>query len=446
MTPKIVTEGQARAIAEKVLNAATAPVTFVTVTSNVSGYSRFARNEISAAGDTQSYTLQITSNFDGNNGIAATNQFDDASITATLNASEHYAREGLRRGEPTGALGPQDYLQPGLWFDETLTSLEADFRAGLVRSALDKARDGAVSLAGFLSAFAASRAVYNNKGLAAYARSTNAGITVTARTSDGMGSGWAGAESNDWGRLDVQGTVDEAIGLAHRMVKPVAVEPGRYTVVLEPHALAAMFAPVIRNSSLGRAAAEQGLTVFADPAGGTRIGQRMLDTRLSVVADPEHPTGPFHAFDVYGTPINRTVWFENGVLRNLASAPLYPLGEGGEQVLNTEAFQMSGGDTSVAEMIASTRRGFWINRLSSVSTVDRRTMLQSGVTRDGIFLIEDGEITRPVRNFRFLESPFFILNNLEMLGEPVRVPGLPPAVVPAVKVRDFTFTSLSDAV
>ncbi len=444
--PRILTQDGSAALARRILEMCTTPITYVSINSNVSGYTRFARNAMTAAGDSESVSVRVASYIDGNTGSADTNQLDDASLLKTVRAAEGFARKGLGEKIDGGALGPQTYLNPKMWFEGSLAMLDAKERAAVTSDALRVLSSSSLSGAGFVDAFAMSGAAYNNHGMAAYRRATNASITVTGRTTDGTGSGWVGAEFNDWSRVTAQAIVSEAVETARRSAKPVAVEPGKYTVILEPGALAALFAPVMRNSSLSRASSEGGATVFSKPDGGTRIGSRMLDPRLSIVADPEHPTGSFAPFDIYGTPINRTVWFENGVLRNLATSFVYPLRDGHNQVINTEAFQMSGGDDTFEEMVASTRLGFWIKRIGSLQTIDMHSMLMTGVTRDGIFLIENGQVTRPVKNFRFNESPFFILNNLEMVGNPVRVPGRPPAVVPRVKVRDFTFTSLSDAV
>jgi predicted Zn-dependent protease len=108
---------------------------------------------------------------------------------------------------------------------------------------------------------------------------------------------------------------------------------------------------------------------------------------------------------------------------------------------------MSGGTTTMDEMIATTKRGLLVTRFSNMDTVDFGSALYSGYTRDGLWLIENGKISKPVKNFRFTESPFFVFNQVEQVGEPVRVfrPHA-PAIVPPIKVRDFSFTSLADAV
>ena len=154
-----------------------------------------------------------------------------------------------------------------------------------------------------------------------------------------------------------------------------------------------------------------------------------------------------------GAPVGRTVWIDKGVVKTLPNSrywadktgvPYVPtpytgggLFGGGVQLI------MSGGDRSVQEMIADTRRGILVTRLWYIRQLDPQTLLYTGLTRDGTFWIEDGEIKYPIKNFRFNESPIVMLNNIEELGRPVRING---SLIPPMKVRDFTFSSLSDAV
>jgi predicted Zn-dependent protease len=171
-----------------------------------------------------------------------------------------------------------------------------------------------------------------------------------------------------------------------------------------------------------------------------------MDPRLGIVTSPLERPGP-------------VTWIENGVLRRLghpfgkAFAELQ--GDNGLHALRAgTGFRMSGGDTSMEEMIRTTRRGLLVTRLSNIRSLDRKSLLSTGLTRDGLWLIENGEITRAVRNFRFTESPIFMLNQVEALGEPVPVwrptttedGQLTPAIVPPIKALDFSFTSLVDAV
>jgi predicted Zn-dependent protease len=142
-------------------------------------------------------------------------------------------------------------------------------------------------------------------------------------------------------------------------------------------------------------------------------------------------------------PLKKMKWIENGVVKNLAYSRYWAEQKGVDPVPYPSNFIMEGGDASREELIKSTKRGILVTRLWYIRSVDPQTLLYTGLTRDGTFYIENGEIRYPVKNFRFNESPIIMLNNLETLGEQVRING---NLIPYMKVRDFTFTSLSDAV
>jgi predicted Zn-dependent protease len=229
----------------------------------------------------------------------------------------------------------------------------------------------------------------------------------------------------------------------------VAIEPGRYTVVLEPTAVANLVQLIA--GSLGARNADEGRSFFSKPGGGNKIGMKVLDERVTLSSDPFDPETPGAPFTGDGTPVGPTTWIEKGVVKNLAY-DRYWAQKNNATPSSVSGLRMSGGTASIEDMIASTARGLLVTRLWYIRGVDPRTILFTGLTRDGTFLIENGKITRAVKNLRWNESPIFMLNNLEAMGVPVRVsasedgsPGQ-AIVVPPVKARDFNFTSTSDAV
>jgi predicted Zn-dependent protease len=232
----------------------------------------------------------------------------------------------------------------------------------------------------------------------------------------------------------------------------VAIEPGRYTVVMTADACSALVASIatgFNGAILGGIPADAGGWPFSKPGGGNKIGLKVLDERVSLSTDPMDPDAGFFPFGyLYGRGILQYVpvtWVDHGILKALS----YPTraaaaAHGLEQVNNTRKLRMSGGPTSIEEMIASTTRGIFVNRFSDVTAITPKTLFMTGVTRDGTFLIEKGKITKPIKNLRFEDSPFFFLNNLEAIGPARRVQE--GHVMPPIKVRDFAFTSLTDAV
>ncbi|MGQ0647368.1 MAG: TldD/PmbA family protein, partial [Gemmatimonadaceae bacterium] len=299
-----------------------------------------------------------------------------------------------------------------------------------------------LTVAGFLVTTARATAIGNSAGLFAYHRSTDANYTLTARTDDGTGSGWAGATENDWAKLDFAGVGKRAIDKARASRNPVALEPGRYTVVLEPDATSDLI-PLMAGALQARAA-EEGRSAFAKGGGATKLGEKIVDERVTLLSDPADPLILGTPFDGDGMPLGRQTWITRGVLSQLAYTRYWANRQGKTATGGTNSLRLEGGTASLDELIAGTERGVLVTHCWYIRAVDQRTLVYTGLTRDGTFLIEGGKIARPIKNFRFNDSPLFMLNNLDAIGRPVRTAG--GDAMPPISVRDFHFTSLSDAV
>ena len=167
----------------------------------------------------------------------------------------------------------------------------------------------------FLDAHAIAVAVATSNGLFAYHRTTDAELSMTARTPDGTGSGWASAGSRDWGAVDPAALGRVAARKAQASRNPQTIEPRPYTAVLEPQAVNDLV-PLLA-SALNARNADEGRSAFSKAGGGTRIGEQVCDERVTLYTDPSDPDLLGMPFDVEGLPIRRTVWIEKGVLRNL---------------------------------------------------------------------------------------------------------------------------------
>jgi predicted Zn-dependent protease len=228
---------------------------------------------------------------------------------------------------------------------------------------------------------------------------------------------------------------------------PVAIEPGRYTVILEPQAVGDLvqlmaFALNARNADEGRSA-------FAKQGGGNKIGDKIVDPRVTIYSDPQDPQLLTQPFDGQGLPLSRQVWIDGGVLKQLVYTRFWAQKQNKQPTGFPTSVKMVGGTKSIDDLIKETPRGILVTRLWYLRQVDPRTILYTGLTRDGTFLIENGKISKAIKNFRFNESPLFLLANLEEIGQAVRLGGTEAGgaiVMPAIKAKDFNFTSLSDAV
>jgi predicted Zn-dependent protease len=415
-----------------------------------SGYQtdvRFAANQMSTSGAVMVGGIGVQSTIGKKHAVATTNDLSDESLKAVVAKSEALAKLSPDDPEVMPGFGPQQYVPVNGYFDST-ANLTPEARARAALTALEPARKaGDIQAAGFIIVNAGSNALGNSKGLFAYNRSTNANYTLTVRTNDGTGSGWVGAEHPDWSQLNFAQLANRAIEKAKLSQNPVAIEPGRYTVILEPQAVGDLVQ--LMGGALAARAADEGRSAFTKQGGGNKIGEKIVDSRVTIFSDPQDPQLLAQPFDGQGLPLSRQVWVENGVLKQLFYSRFWAQKQGKQPTGGPNSIKMVGGTTSIDDMIKSTPRGILVTRLWYLRQVDPRTILYTGLTRDGTFLIENGKVSKAIKNFRFNESPLFLLNNIEAIGPAVRIGGTEqggPIVMPAIKAKDFNFTSLSDAV
>lgn len=443
----VLSRSDAQALSKRVLAFAKADETRVMINSDARANTRFAVNQVSTAGDDVDTTITIHSAFGKRSATVTTNKTDDATLAAAVKSAEDLAKLSPEDPEAMPDLGPQSYTS-GVTAQSLALPTPAE-RAAAVKAVTDRARAAGFVATGYIEAQVGTRAIANSRGLFGFDQTGGANMTATIRTPDGTGSGWGGANANTWSGIDADAVGATAAQKAAASRNPVAVEPGRYTVVLEPTAVGNLI-PLIAFSAQARAA-DEGRSFFSKPGGGNKIGMKVVDERVTLLSDPVDNLGT--SYDFEGLPTRKVVWIENGVLKNLNYDRFWAQKNNVQPTsAPRSALSMSGGNSSIPQMIANTERGVLVTRFWYIRPVDPRTILFTGLTRDGTFLIENGKVTHAVKNFRYNESPIFMLNNIEAMGTPVRVsasedssPGN-AVTMPPLKLRDFTFTSLSDAI
>lgn len=436
----IYTKDEARAIMEKALSFSTADTCEVNLSGSESGNIRYARNTVSTAGYRSNQTLVVQASFGKRSGTATIDEFDDDSLARVVKRAEELAKLSPENPEFMEPLGPQEYDE-SVTFVEATANITPEQRAGIANASIEPARAKDVTAAGFLNDSAGFSAMMNSNGLFAYNQSTDASFSVTMRTNDGTGSGWATRDANDIANLKAEEASKSAIDKALMSKNAKAIEPGKYTVILEPAASEQLLGNMF--GSFNARTADEGRSFMSKEGGGTKLGEKIVDERVNIWSDPRDPRVPTSTWNGSGQPLKKMNWIENGVVKNLAYSRYWAEQQGVEAVPFPSNGIMAGGDASLEDMIKDTKRGILVTRLWYIRTVDPQTLLYTGLTRDGTFFIENGKLKHPIKNFRFNESPIIMLNNLETLGQQVRING---NLIPYMKVRDFTFTSLSDAV
>lgn len=445
---------EAEALAKRALGYSTADDARVNITSGWQGNTRFADSGITTSGGVTDTTISITSTIGKRQASAETNVLEESALKRTVELSERLARLAPEDPELMPELPAQVYAPVNAYAQST-ADLTPEARALAARNIIQRAGEtavaaGDVAVAGFLEVQAGSEAVANKRGLFAYHSNTEVNLSTTVRTPDGTGSGWASTGSRRWTDIDAASLGVRAAQKAVASRNPTAIEPGQYTVVLEPQAVADII-PLLMGSFNARNA-DEGRSAFSKRGGGTKLGEKIADERVTLYSDPTDPDLLAKPFNDEGLPVPRTVWIEKGVLKNLAYTRYWaqkqgkqPTGGGGGGFGGTPGgLKMLGGTQSTEELIAGTERGILVTHFFYIRFLDQRTVMLTGLTRDGIFLIEKGKITRSLKNFRWNESPLFVLNKLDAIGRAERTAA--GQMMPSLKVRDFNFTSLSDAV
>ena len=443
----LLTQDEAQTLLKKVLSYSKADECEVRVGGSEGGNVRYARNSVSTSGALSQTNLQIAAVFGKKQGITSINEYDDASLQKAVARSEELARLAPENPEYLPFLGAQTYAAPAETYLAATAAMRAKQRGDLVAQSLQVAKDAGVVAAGFLQNTASFSAMMNSHGLFAYSTSTDVNFSVTLRTKDGTGSGYASRGYNDVAKLDVAGASKTAAWKAAQSGNARAIEPGKYTVILEPAAGIVLLENLY--GALDARSADEGRSFLSKPGGKTRLGEKLVDEQVTVYSDPWNPELPASAYGDDGLPQRRMTWIDKGVIQNLVYSRYWAKQKGVEPVPNPRGFIMSGGSASLEDLIKGTEKGILVTRLWYIRAVDPQTLLYTGLTRDGTFYIENGQIKFPVKNFRFNESPIIMLNNLEALGKPERTvsgEGGGSALIPPMKIRDFTFTSLSDAV
>ncbi|GGB97559.1 TldD/PmbA family protein [Dyadobacter sediminis] len=436
----ILSKEEAKKIIDKVLAFSKADEISVGLEGNRTGNIRYARNSVSTSGETTDLSLSVTSIFGKKSGTSTINEFDDASLEKTVRRAEEIAKLAPDNPEYVPMLGPQQYSETHSYAEAT-AAINPDFRAKAAFDSIDPCAKKNLTAAGYMEDTAGFSAMGNNKGLFGYNKATSVDFSITVRTADGKGSGYAARDYNDASRLSTASATEVAMQKALASASAKALEPGKYTVILEPTAGVDLLQNMMR--SMDARNADEGRSFLGKKGGGTRLGEKLFDERVNIYSDPQNSEIPGSPFSGDGRPQEKVMWVENGVVKNMSYSRFWAQKQGVKAIPAPSGFIFQGGTESLADLIRGTEKGILVTRLWYIRAVDPQTLLYTGLTRDGTFYIENGQIKYPVKNFRFNESPVIMLNNLEAIGKPVRAGG---NLVPPLKIRDFTFTSLSDAV
>ena len=447
---------EVKAIADKIMNMAKADAVEVEFNGGERSATRFANSTITANMVQFDRQVSIAIHLGNKVGSASTRQFDDDSLKVAV-AEATAAAEKARESPDTLPIieGPQDYVEVDAVLPASVNFGPAE-RAKLARQSIDVSDRMKTIGSGYIPKNHQTTCSANSKGLFAYYQYAETSFILTCRTADGAGSGWAGITGvKDPSMIDAEELTRIASDKALKSRNARALEPGRYTVILEPRANARFLSLMtgLFNAQAVESAFGRNYFTGKDP-GTTKVGEKVFSELLTLKSEVgnqilrQSPIGPD------GMAAKPVTWVEKGVLKNLAYTRQYARRQKKDPTPATinNNLVMEGTGMSIDEMVKSTRRGLLVTFFWYIRGVDNQTLLNTGMTRDGLFLIENGQIAGPVQNFRWNMSPIVGYNNITAVGKPVPIhtgesyDGPGTALVPPVRIEDFLMTSVSPAV
>jgi len=470
------TREQAKEIVDKVLNMATADAVEVSLTGGERSGTRWANSSITTNLVQYDRQVTITVRLGQKSGSADTRDFSDAGLKTMVDEALSEARQARDNPNLPELLGPQEYIPVDAALPD-LVKFGPGERARMVRDSIDIAERKGVLGAGYIPKIDQATCNANSKGLFAYYRVAEAGFVLTCRMADGSGSGWAGTTGiKDLRMIDPKALTEVASDKALKSRRARAIEPGRYTVILEPRANArflslmtglfggggfggggggggggrgggaagAADAPAAGAPGGGGGGGAAGLNTLGRYMADKKIGDKLFSDLFTLKSDVGNPILRQTPILNDNRPAKSVTWIDKGVLTSV--------GPNNGATPNMSLSQ-EGSNLSIEDMIKQTRRGLLVTFFWYIRGVpsDDQPLLNTGMTRDGLFLIENGEIVGPVQNFRWNMSPIVGYNNLTLVGKPVPMhtgesyDGLGTALVPPVRIEEFYMTSVSPA-
>jgi predicted Zn-dependent protease len=446
---------EVKAITDKVIDMAKADAVEVEFNGGERSATRFANSNITANMVQYDRNLSVTVYLGNRTATVSTRELDDESLKAAVADAQKRAQEARETPDVMPLVeGPQDYVQVDATLPSAVNFGPAE-RARMVKQSLDICQKKGVIGSGYIPKIHQTTCTANSKGLFAYYQYAEASFILTCRTKDGGGSGWAGTTGvKDVSQIDAGRLTEIASDKALKSQKPRAIEPGRYTTILEPRANARFLSLMTGIFNARAAQGPVGNYFSGKEQGKTKVGEKLFSDAFTLKSDIGNAILRQTPVGTDGMAAKPVTWIEKGVLKTLAYDRQWARRQKTDPTPTNinQSLVMEGTEMTVEDMIKSTKRGLLVTFFWYIRAVDPPTLLNTGMTRDGLFLIENGEIAGPVQNFRWNMSPLVGYNNITAVGKPVPMhtgesyDGPGTALVPPVRIEDFFMTSISPAV
>jgi predicted Zn-dependent protease len=436
--PKLTGRDEFRFLAEQVLTRSTGDHTLVTLHDQQSGTTRFANNQVVQNVDTRRGSLNVTVAFGRRHGTAGTTDFTAGAVQETVTRATQIAHLSPEDPEYLPPVKPQQYLALPTARAETAAAGPAR-RLEYTGEAIGQCRMENLDAAGIVSSSTSTVGVAASTGLFAHEERTDARFSLTVQANEA--TGWGSAAHRSIDHLKVQERTLAAIGKAKMGLEVRELPPGRYTVILEPSAVAGLWSLLFRT--LDAKSYEKGTSAFSG-----KLGKPIVDRRLTVRNLPAHEDLLGIGFTTDGLPTATSDWIVDGVLTQLSYDRFTAKARGIDQIPTLDAPCLSGKGLSLPtlqELIKSTERAILVTNFWYIRMVNPTDLTLTGMTRDGTFLVENGAIVSAVKNFRFHESPLRAFNRIVNFTNQAEAitSETGKLLVPAMTLHDFNFSSVT---
>ena len=448
---KILDLDELESLSKKVIGFSKSEWAEVSLESQHSANLRYAANTVTTSGSYNNTSVSITAVNGKRAGTARTNDLSDDGLRRAVKRAEEIASLAPENQELMPPLTQkQEYVRSSA-YDMHSTDLDwaAQERAKIAAAAIKEAATRNFQTAGFLESDINHNAYRNSKGLFVGDKTTRSTFSTTMRAQDGSSSGWNKRASYSLALLDAQSAVLRASEKCRAWQDPKDMDPGVYKAILEPSAVADLVQQFA--GALDARDAEEGRSVFSRPGGGTAVGEKLANEKVHIYSDPGHPLVPSNIYSDSGLAIKPIDWMQNGKLTNLTRGRYWADKTGKDSIPSPSNLIMDGGTMLPEDYLTNVKEGLLITSFWYIRDLDDETLLKTGLTRDGLFWVEDGKIKYGVTNFRWNESPLAMLQNVidfskSVVTAPRDGSDDMPMYVPMLYVSGFNFASSSDAV
>jgi predicted Zn-dependent protease len=439
-----LTRDQALTLVEEALKHSEAEGAFVSISAGEESLARYSSNQITQNLSRTRFTLTVTSYFGTRHASASTTDSDPEAIAAVVRSSEALARIAPEDPEWVPLLEPQAYEDRLPAFDERTATLSPLERGGMIQRVCALSTQAGVDGSGTLSTEAYVRAIGNSQGLRAYNRYTEADFGYTARIEDG--SGWSQRTAWAVDQLPIEELTAQIIERSLQSRKPREVSPGSYPVVFDGAAFKDLLSWLSWN--LDARAADEGRSFMSrtEPPGkaeGNLLGEAMFSPLVQVQRKSAHPLLQGGTFFGDGLPNGSLAIIQDGIPKTLSYSRYWAQKQGKKPTGSMSPMVMAGTDQPLTDLISQTERGILVSRAWYVRYVNPKTLVVTGMTRDGTFWIENGKVAYPIKNLRFNQSLPDMFRDVDALSTVERYGN---SVVPGVRVKAFNFSSVTDSV